>query len=88
MNMGPSLAILTLYSTLFSTTAQPTPKKIVVEKPKSGGSGAAGGILFLLVIAGVAWFLTQTDVGKQLFDEGGKWCQFFFSKPAAAEKRN
>jgi hypothetical protein len=63
----------------------PPPQKIVVEQPKSGGSGVGGCLIFLLLLGGAAFILFQTDIGKQLFNQGqqltdshrilGKWKQ-------------
>src|SRR4051794_16593059 len=50
----------------------PPPQKVVVEQQKSGGFGGAGCVVLLLLIGGVVLFLTQTDVGKKLFNEGTK----------------
>ena len=41
--------------------------------PQSGGSGiGAGCLLLLLLLGGGAFFLYQTDTGKQVFNEGRK----------------
>ena len=61
------------------------PQQIVVEQAKSGGSGVGGCLLVLLLLGGGAFVLFQTDIGKQLFNQGqqvtdsqrilGKWKQ-------------
>jgi hypothetical protein len=66
--------------------ARPSPpQQIIVERPKSGGSGGLGCVVALLLLGGGAYLLYQTDIGKQLFNEGqrvtdeqrilGKWKQ-------------
>ncbi|WP_088252597.1 zinc ribbon domain-containing protein [Fimbriiglobus ruber] len=67
-----------------AATAAP-PQKIVVEQPSSGGSRGFGWLLLLLLLGGGAFVLFQTDIGKQLFNQGqqiadsqrilGKWKQ-------------
>ena len=61
------------------------PQKIIVQQPKSGSSGLVGCLLLLLLLGGGAFVLFQTDIGKQLFNQGqqltdaqrivGKWKQ-------------
>jgi hypothetical protein len=48
------------------------PQKIVVEQPKSGGFGVGGCLVLLLLIGGAVLFLTQTEAGKRLFNDGAK----------------
>ena len=51
----------------------PAPQKIYIEQPRSGGgSGCIGVVIVLLLIAGAAYFLTQTESGKKLFNGGAK----------------
>jgi len=60
-------------------------QQIVVQPAKSGGSELGGCLLLLLLLGGGAYFLFQTDMGKQLFSQGqqitdsqrilGKWKQ-------------